>query len=390
MCHHLLGDLFLKSRMREIHEIDKLEDYLLRGDDLCNCVIQELDLREVDVDWEKVEVCGAVFLGCTFPSLEFQDRLRESCALVFPKIPNLPYRPYRPSLYTREELMEGWTPAEDASVDKQIYDHFEGNGRHKSPILESLCQRLHDHAIDDALHDLLNGDQDGGVLKKVVAIMGGHSTLRTDSFFRKTAMIARSLTRHGYFVASGGGPGIMEAANLGAWIANAEDDFLSVALEILAKAPKYTDSGFNECAQEVLALHPEGEASVAIPTWFYGHEPSNLFSLYIAKYFSNSLREDGLLAIAKYGVIYAPGSAGTTQEIFMDASQNHYGSFEYVSPMVFLGKERYETETGLFPTMKRLSAGRQYAEGLGLTDDPDEAVELILKNPPIEYLAGGA
>ena len=35
----------------------------------------------------------------------------------------------------------------------------------------------------------------------------------------------------------------------------------------------------------------------------------------MAKYFSNSLREDGLLAIATHGVVYAPGSAGTTQDV---------------------------------------------------------------------------
>jgi len=374
--------------MREVHEIDKLADYLSRGNNIQDCVVQGLNLGDVNFDWERAKVAGAVFLGCTFPSLAFQERLREGGALVFPKLPRLPYNPYRPDLYTREELMEGWTVQEDCSADKRIYDHFKANGRNKSHVLESLSQRLHDHAVDDALHDLLNGTLDGGDPKRIVAIMGGHSTPRTEPFFKKVAMIARSLTRHGYFVASGGGPGIMEAANLGAWIANADDDFLSSALEILSKAPVYTDPEYNESAQELLALHPEGEASVAIPTWFYGHEPSNLFSRYIAKYFSNSLREDGLLAIAKYGVIYAPGSAGTTQEIFMDASQNHYGSFDFVSPMVFLGKDRYEAKTGLFSTLENLAVGRQYADCLKLTDDPDEVVNMILKNPPIRYSPG--
>ena len=176
----------------------------------------------------------------------------------------------------------------------------------------------------------------------------------------------------------------MEAANLGAWLAEASDDQIDEALAILAKAPHYTESGYVEAAQKVLDLHPGGSASLAVPTWFYGHEPSNLFSPHIAKYFSNSLREDGLLAIAMHGVVYAPGSAGTTQEIFMDATQNHYATFDLVSPMVFLGKERYQEETGLYPTIQRLAEGRPYQKLLHLCDDPSEAVEWILSHPPIQ------
>jgi predicted Rossmann-fold nucleotide-binding protein len=278
--------------------------------------------------------------------------------------------------------MKGWTPEEDNSVDLQIYNHFVEKGRHRPHVMEALCQRLHDHAIDDALLDLLEGRVDPGGEKKVVAIMGGHGTPRTDPYFRKVVEIARDLTREGYFVASGGGPGIMEASNLGAWIANADDAFLDRALTELAKAPIYSDPSFNEVAAQIRDWHPEGAASLAIPTWFYGHEPSNQFSVHIAKYFSNGLREDGLLAIARYGVIYAPGSAGTTQEIFMDAAQNHYGTFEFVSPMVFLGEDRYGEETGLYETLSRLASGRQYKAMLSLTDDPAEVVSAIKKNQP--------
>ncbi len=371
--------------MREIHEIDSLEDYLTKENQLRDCVIQGLNLGEVIANWEKIRVEGAVFLGCSFPSLSFQERLREGGALIFPKLPRLPYKPYRPELYTREELTAGWSEGEDLSVDKRIYDHYEKGGRHRTNVLEALAQRLHDHAIDDAIHDLLDGRTDGKGPKKVVAIMGGHGTPRTDPFYEKVVRIARSLTRRGYFIASGGGPGMMEAANLGAWLANGADELLEKSLTILSRAPVYTDGGYFSTAKQVVDLHPDGAASVAIPTWFYGHEPSNLFSSWIAKYFSNSLREDGLLAIAKYGVIYTPGSAGTTQEIFMDAAQNHYGTFDSVSPMIFLGKDRYENETGLYSSLQNLAAGRQYAEMLGLSDDPDEVVAMIQNHPPVPY-----
>ncbi|MDF1657829.1 MAG: hypothetical protein P1U58_09460 [Verrucomicrobiales bacterium] len=371
--------------MKEIHEIDQLVSFLEREDHLIDCVVQGLDLGEVEVDWSKVKLSGSVFLGCRFPSLSFQERLREGGALIFPRLPRIPYNPYRPTLYTRDELTEGWSRESDCSLDWQIYEHFVNHGRHKPNLLESLCQRLHDHAIDDGLSDLLEGriEEDGP--KKVVAIMGGHGTSRKDPYFRKVVEVSRDLTRLGYFIASGGGPGIMEAANLGAWISNAPDEFLDRALDELGKASVYSDDGFHETAATVRRWHPQGASSLAIPTWFYGHEPSNQFSTYIAKYFSNGLREDGLLAIAKYGVVYAPGSAGTTQEIFMDAAQNHYGTFDFISPMIFLGEERYGPETGLFETLERLAKGRQYEEMLGLTDDPQEVVRWIGTKEPKRF-----
>jgi hypothetical protein len=41
--------------------------------------------------------------------------------------------------------------------------------------------------------------------------------------------------------------------------------------------------------------------SLGIPTWYYGHEPFTPLATHIGKYFQNSLREDGLLAIAAGG-----------------------------------------------------------------------------------------
>lgn len=178
----------------------------------------------------------------------------------------------------------------------------------------------------------------------------------------------------------------MEASNLGAWLVDVDDDGVEAVLEVLSAAPVYTDDGYIEAAQKVLRMHPDGGSSVAIPTWFYGHEPSNMFSKHVAKYFSNSIREDGLLEIAHYGVIFAPGSAGTTQEIFMDAAQNHYVTFGFISPMAFLGKERYERETMLYPCLKQLAYGKKYADMLCLSDEVDEIVEFFENNPPIQIV----
>ena len=175
----------------------------------------------------------------------------------------------------------------------------------------------------------------------------------------------------------------MEAANLGAYMAGQSGEALDEAIALLAEAPHYTSPGYHEKAMMVIDRFPAGGDSLAIPTWFYGHEPSNLFASHIAKYFSNSLREDTLLAISLYGIVFAPGSAGTTQEVFMDATQNHYGTFNYYSPMVFLGTRRYQIDTLIYPLLKQLAYGRTYADLLHITDKPQEVVSFLRKHPPV-------
>ena len=367
-----------------IREIDTFSALLRQKGMLHHAVVQGLDLRSQEINWETIQCDGAVFLGCQFPEGVEMETLRHKGALIFPRIPGLPYHPNRHNLYSREELMEGWSPTLDDSVDKRIYDHFYTKGKSRPDVMESMAQRIHDHAIDDARCDLLEGRTTRDGIKKVVGIMGGHGTPRTDPYYKKVARIARDLTRKGFFIASGGGPGTMEAANLGAWMANAADEALDEALEILAHSPIFTDPGYMECAKEVIDLHPNGSSSLAVPTWFYGHEPTNLFSRHIAKYFSNSIREDGLLAIATYGVIFAPGSAGTTQEIFMDATQNHYVTFDVISPMIFLGEKRYKEDTMLFDCISQLAEGKKYAEQLMCTDDVDAVVNAITTYQPVK------
>lgn len=364
--------------IKDLSELKKLEQSTL---DLTNTTLQGLDLREVITDWTRWTLDNTTLLGCRLPlPLELEARRRGVYIYRAPK--GLPYRPFRPSLYTWRELLEGYSDQEDNSKDLQIYHHFSRH-RYNPPINEALWQRIHDHSIDDALRELLAFDQHGMTSLRCIGFMGGHSVRRDMPYFSLSAKTAKILTEADYFVVSGGGPGIMEAANLGAYMAGRSEEELEEALAILAEAPHYTSPGYHEKALIVLDRFPTGGDSLAIPTWFYGHEPSNLFASYIAKYFSNSLREDTLLAISLYGIVFAPGSAGTTQEIFMDATQNHYGTFNYYSPMVFLGSYRYQIETMIYPLLKQLAHGRDYARLIYLTDSPEEVLAFLQKHPPV-------
>ena len=269
------------------------------------------------------------------------------------------------------------------TLDSRIYRHYTASRRGASAsIMETLSQRIHDHAIDDALHDLLF---DGEETRRVVGVMGGHAMRRDEENFRIVAKVAWRLARSGLFVATGGGPGAMEAANLGAWMSRWPEAELEQAVAILATAPKYDHPGWFDSAFMVRDRWHDGIDSLAIPTWFYGHEPSNLFSSHIAKYFANSLREDGLLALATWGIVFAPGSAGTIQEIFQDAAQNHYGTFEVISPMVFLDEQYWTQERPVYPLLRQLAEGRQYHRMITISDDLDEIVSFITDNPPGPY-----
>jgi predicted Rossmann-fold nucleotide-binding protein len=190
------------------------------------------------------------------------------------------------------------------------------------------------------------------------------------------ARTAAALTVAGRIVLTGGGPGAMAAGNLGAYLAHHGDGAIARAITTLAAAPHYTDAGYLDAGRAVVDAFPEGAGSVAIPTWFYGHEPTNLFAASIAKYFSNSLREDRLLALATGGIVFAPGSAGTAQEVFQDAAQNHYATFGPPSPMVFLDRRHWE-ETGLFSALLRQAAEKPYAELISVVDTPEQATAAL-------------
>lgn len=372
--------------MTEIDTLDAFERHLRSGATLSNIVLQGLDLRGHTRELRATSLTGTVFLGCLLEPRALQAAL-EGGAIVFPPLPGLPYSPYRTSLYTPEEIYAGFDPARPESYadtpDARIYAWWDSRGRANPPsLLETLSQRLHDHAITDAMEELLADP--GRPRKKVVAIMGGHSMRRGQPDYRAVAVLAHELARRGFFLVSGGGPGAMEATNLGAWFATRSEAELDTALALLAKAPSYQDTDWLARAFEVRAAFPLRDedrpacASLGIPTWHYGHEPPNPFATHIAKYFANSVREDGLLTIATGGVIYAPGSAGTIQEVFQDACQNHYKTVGVVSPMIFLGEEYWTRTRPVFPLLEQLARGHEYASYLLITDARERIVQALV------------
>src|SRR3954452_16200939 len=126
-----------------------------------------------------------------------------------PRVPgdHVPVGPYRTTLYTPAELYDA--PAYADSLDARTYAW----SRRTPTPADSLAQALHDHAVDQALTEWLAG-------RHLVGVMGRHDLLRGGRAYAEAARLG-ALLGADHTVVTGGGPGAMEAANLGGRLAQA-------------------------------------------------------------------------------------------------------------------------------------------------------------------------
>ncbi|MBN2086454.1 MAG: hypothetical protein JW748_14640 [Anaerolineales bacterium] len=306
----------------------------------------------------------------------------------------LPFESVPQELYTRGKLFHGFRAEDPASyaqtTDFAVFRHYimTGRGASSDPHIR-MMQALHDNAVTQSASAFIAG-------RRVAAIMGDHKMARDSTVYRDIVLLARRLTRGGILVCTGGGPGAMEAGHLGASLAPAQDADLDAALAALSTRPRVpalmeiVDSSgtvnsalaaqahaWFKPAFEIAASLRDPGPSLAFPTWHYGHEPSTPFATRIAKYFQNSIREDGLLALAKHGIIYFEGKAGTLQEIFQDGAQNYYRSFGLFSPMVLVGTDYWNNKIPVVPLLEKLFTPADFSRFVLVTDDLDAAAGFI-------------
>ena len=226
----------------------------------------------------------------------------------------------RKELYDAASLYAGFDPDDESSYascyDGHVYADFIANGKRSRDLAVTLPRTLHDHSISDALYRFLGAYDPFDI----VGVMGGHAMKRSDASFRSVALISKKLTEHGKLMVSGGGPGAMEATHFGAWMAGRTD-----------------------------------------------------------KYFDNSIREDTILTVAVGGIIFTPGSAGTIQEIFQEAAQDHYKTCEVSSPMAFMGVDFFTKEIPVYPFLEDMMARGKYHDLLlSISDEPEDVIKEIL------------
>jgi predicted Rossmann-fold nucleotide-binding protein len=325
----------------------------------------------------------------------------------------LPFQPIRNDLYSSLDLLDGFradVPASMAStLDFRTYRYFIANGG-PTPTnpYAGMMEALHDDSILRALAVFLHE-----AAKPTVAIMGGHRINRDDPKYAQVVAIARGLTKRGCLVASGGGPGAMEATHLGALLADEDDGEVAAALECLATVPRLPESadvvrkGGHVDEKIVADLHAwaapafelgtryleRGGQSLAVPTWYYGNEPTSALATNVAKFFQNSIREDILLSLAANGIIYTAGSAGTLQEVFQDAAQNFYRKEdEPFAPMIFFGESTWKCSFPVIPVLQALFVGdvsdkhhisqQDFDRYVKVVDTVEDAVDALIREKP--------
>ena len=173
-----------------------------------------------------------------------------------------------------------------------------------------------------------------------VTIFGSARTKANDPFYKASVTLAKGLARHHFAVITGGGPGIMEAANRGAAAAKGKSVGLNIELP------------FEQCGNH------------------YANVPINFHYFFSRK-----------VCFVKYsmGFVFMPGGFGTLDEFYevLTLVQTHRISR---FPLILFGKDYW---SGLIKWMKATldKGGFISASDLDLvtiTDDPQEALDLIL------------
>lgn len=353
----------------EIEAPQHLRARLEAGAPLAGTRFQNLDLRDFEEALlAREDLEGLIVLGGTITA-RLAAHLTSRGALVFPAAPHAPVNPYRQTLYTPAELYDAIEQGYSATIDGQAYAwSTQAENAHDAYV--SLLQAAHDVSITDALDEWIAG-------APVVGVMGGHALRRGSAQYGHAAHLAHRLAQRGLVVATGGGPGSMEAANLGAFAATPHD--LDAALMELAAVPAFEPSIEDwvglafEVRQRLAHAAGSGDRSVGIPTWFYGHEPPNVFCDAIAKFFSNALREDGLLARSTAGVVILPGAAGTVQEIFQAVTPRYYSDDESVPALVLVGRAHWTRTVPVWQALQALGHERALGRAVHLVDGIEEA-----------------
>ena len=89
--------------------------------------------------------------------------------------------------------------------------------------------------------EFVSGFEQMGMIKPCVSIFGSARTKPTDRYYDETVKIAEKIVKQGFGVITGGGPGLMEAANKGAQQGDGTSVGLVIELPFEQKINPYID-----------------------------------------------------------------------------------------------------------------------------------------------------
>lgn len=177
-----------------------------------------------------------------------------------------------------------------------------------------------------------------------VSIFGSARTKTDTKYYKLAKDIAYLLTQHGYGVITGGGPGIMEAANLGAQKGKGKSVGINIALPFEQSANQFID-------------HDK------LITFNYFFTRKTMFMRY------------------SQGFIVMPGGFGTLDELFEAVTLIQTGKIGHF-PIILVGKSYWE---GLMKWVKEIMLDEEKnispkdLDLIQIVDNADDAVEVINK-----------
>ncbi|OIV38558.1 hypothetical protein BIV57_05175 [Mangrovactinospora gilvigrisea] len=360
----------------EITSLAEFDRAIDSGRPLSGCRLRAVDLTSRTFTLLSADTTGTVFLGCTLEP-EAEASVRSGGALVLPPQPELPFDPYRSTLYTPDELYR--SHGEDRTADARTRAWFLRTAA-EGDILAALLRTVHDDAVAAAL----DGQIDGA---RVAAVAGSPDIPRggPGSRYAAAAELGRELARAGLVVATSGGPGAAEAANLGAHLAPRPDGALREALALLTP-PAPDDSRalpvdhWAHAAFSVRDRFPGGGPSLGVPSWSDGEDrPTNAFASRVAKFFRSEPARAVLPDRALAGTVFLPGAADTVEELFRAAAANDRRARTAPGPvpLILVGVAHWTTVVPAWPLLESLSAGPALAERVYLVDSVRDAGALL-------------
>lgn len=218
--------------------------------------------------------------------------------------------------------------------------------RRKSPIQRKQMtfgdyEGMFSWRVFRIMSEFVDGFEFLSKLERTVTIFGSARLTPEHPYYQKARELGQRLAAEHYTVVTGGGPGIMEAANRGA----TEGNGLSVGLNI--ELP--LEQEFNSYVKQGMGFH---------------------------FFFSRKF----MLDYSALTYVYFPGGYGTVDELFTVLTLIQTGKAERAVPVILIGTEYWKP---LVEWLKDIHAGKYHTinqDDLGiiyLTDDLEEAMKII-------------
>ena len=140
---------------------------------------------------------------------------------------------------------------------------------HLPPVKEDFRETFQ-WRIFRIMAEFIEGFQFLADLKRTITIFGSTSFAPENHYYKEARKLGKLLAKGGYTVITGGGPGIMEAANRGAFEAGGESVGINIELPEGQRMNEYVTKpiGFNQFFTRKVMLSFSSEAYVFFPGGF--------------------------------------------------------------------------------------------------------------------------